>query len=70
MEHVNNTIDDKDLSKNWVNSSRFLFYVSVFCLLAFVVGCSFRLYNQRWKGIGEPNVPESTKYNPTYKTDK
>jgi hypothetical protein len=59
-------IDDKDLSKNWVNSSRFLFFTSVFCLLAFVFGCSYRLYNQRWKGTGEPVVPESTQYNPTY----
>lgn len=60
-------IDDKDLSKNWVNSSRFLFYISVFCLLAFVFGCSFRMWNQRYKGNGDPVIPESTKYNPTYK---
>lgn len=63
-------IDDNDLSKNWVNSSRFIFYVSVFCLLAFVVGCSARLYNQRYKGNGDPKIPESTKYNPTYEAPK
>ncbi len=63
-------IDDKDLSKNWVSSSRFIFYVSVFCLLAFVFGCSYRLYQQRWKGTGNPAVPESTKYNPSYEAPK
>ncbi len=66
MAEINRPIDDKDLSKNWVNSSRFLFYVSVFCLLSFVIGCSTLLYTKRWKGAGEPNVPESSKYTPKY----
>jgi hypothetical protein len=67
MDNNKQQIDEKDLSKNWVSSSRFLFYVTVFCLLAFVVGCSAQLFTHRWKGIGEPTVPDSTKYNPTYK---
>jgi hypothetical protein len=66
MENTNQSNVHQDVSKNWVHSSRFIFYVSVFCFLAFVFGCSYRLYNQRWKGIGEPVVPESTKYNPSY----
>ncbi len=70
MDNKVQPIDEKDLSKNWVNSSRFLFYVTVLCLLAFVIGCSAQLYNHRWKGIGAPNVPESTKYNPTYTAPK
>ncbi len=70
MENVVKPIDDKDLSKSWVSSSRFLFYVTIFCLLAFVVGCSSLLFTKRWKGIGEPDVPKSTQYNPTYTTDK
>jgi hypothetical protein len=60
-------IDDNDLSKSWVTSSRFIFYTSIFCLLAFVFSCSFRLWQQRWKGNPKVNVPESTLYNPTYK---
>ncbi len=64
------TTDEKDLSKNWVTTSRFLFYTTVFCLLAFVAGCSYNLYDHRWKGIGKPAVPESTKYNPVYTAPK
>ncbi len=63
-------IDDKDLAKSWVISSRFIFYVSVFCLLAFVASCSFRLWQQRWTGKPKVNVPESTTYNPSYGTKK
>jgi hypothetical protein len=67
MAQVTHHSDDKDFRKNWVNSSRFLFYVTVLCFLAFVVGCSYRLYKQRWKGKPDVEVPESTQYNPQYK---
>ncbi len=59
--------EQKDFSKNWVNSSRFLFYLQVFCLLAFVGGCSFRMYNQRYKGKPTVEVQSSSKYKPEYK---
>lgn len=69
MEPQNRYIDDKDLSKSWVHSSRFLFYVSVLCFIAFVTGCSYNIYKQRWKG--KPDVEKiqgSTKYSPVYET--
>lgn len=62
--------DERDFSKNWVTSSRFIFYVIIFCLLAFVVGCSFQLYKHRWTGLGNPKVPESTLYSPKYTAPK
>lgn len=68
MEHQNRTIDDKDLSKSWVNSSRFLFYVQVLCIVAFVTGCSYNIYRQRWKGKTEFESQKSTMYNPVYET--
>jgi hypothetical protein len=66
MEDIKRPIDDRDISKSWVNSSRFLFYVQVFCIVAFIAGCSFRLYKQRWKGKYEPEIQKSTMYNPVY----
>lgn len=59
--------EQKDFSKNWVNSSRFLFYLQVFCLLAFIAGCSFRMYNQRYKGKPKVEVQKSSQYKPEYK---
>ncbi|TAF56562.1 MAG: hypothetical protein EAZ62_01000 [Sphingobacteriia bacterium] len=59
--------EQKDFTKNWVNSSRFLFYLQVFCLLAFVLGGCYRLYNQRYKGTPDVEVQSSSKYNPEYK---
>jgi hypothetical protein len=58
---------NKDITKNWVNSSRFLFYLQVFCILAFVLGGCYRLYNQRYKGKPDIEIQSSTKYTPEYK---
>jgi hypothetical protein len=58
---------EKDFTHNWVNSSVFLFYLQVFCIVAFVLGGCYSLYTQRYKGKPEVNVPESTKYDPKYK---
>ena len=58
---------EKDFTKNWVNSSRFLFYLQVFCILAFVLGGCFRMYNQRYKGKPEAEVQGSSKFKPEYK---
>ena len=57
----------KDITSNWVTSSRFLFYVQVFCIAAFLLGGCYKLYTYRYKGKPEVQVPESTLYNPKYK---
>jgi len=63
-----NTIENKnDFSQNWVSSSRFLFYVTIFCILSFVLGGCYKLYQHRYPGKPEVAVPESTLYNPKYK---
>jgi hypothetical protein len=63
-----NTIENKtDFSGNWVSSSRFLFYVQVFCILAFVLGGCYNLYKHSYAGKPDVAVPESTLYNPKYK---
>ena len=63
-----NTIENKrDFSSNWVSSSRFMFYVYIACILAFVLGGCYNLYKHRYKGKPEVAVPESTLYNPKYK---
>lgn len=68
-QHVEHTEEsnEKDFTKNWVNSSRFLFYLQVFCILAFVLGGCYRLYNQRYKGKPDIEIQGSTKYTPEYK---
>ena len=58
---------EKDITKNWVTTSRFLFYLQVFCILSFVLGGCFRMYNQRYKGKPEVEVQSSSKYKPEYK---
>ncbi|MCF6406031.1 hypothetical protein L3C95_24240 [Chitinophaga filiformis] len=66
MEH--NTVENKnDFTGSWVSSSRFLFYVTIFCLLSFVLGGCFNLFKHRYKGKPEVVVPENTLYNPKYK---
>lgn len=65
-QEINET-ENKDFTKNWINSSRFLFYLQVFCLLAFVLGGCYRLYHQRYKGKPDVEVQSSSKYSPEYK---
>ncbi len=66
MEH--NTIENKsDFSANWVSSSRFLFYITIFCLVAFLFAGSCNLYQHRYKGKPDVVVPDNTLYNPKYK---
>jgi hypothetical protein len=57
----------KDITYSWVNSSVFLFYLEVFCIIAFIVGASYGLYSHRYKGKPDVNVPTSTLYTPQYK---
>jgi hypothetical protein len=68
MEHQNKPMDNRDISTSWVNSSRFLFYVTVLCAIAFVTGCSYNIYKQRWKGKPDIEAQKSTMYNPVYET--
>ncbi len=65
MEHtVENT---NDFTRDWVSSSRFLFYVKLACILAFVLGGCYKLFEHRYKGKPKVEVPESTLYEPKYK---
>jgi hypothetical protein len=57
----------KDFTKNWVGSSRFVFYLSVFALVAFIFGGCYKLYEKRYKGKPDVEVQSSTKYTPEYK---
>ena len=65
-------VQDRDFTHNWVSSSSFIFYLSVFCFLAFAFGSCFRLYNRRFENsrVKEPVVQESTMYTPKYSTGK
>jgi len=57
----------KDFAYSWVNSSVFLFYLQVFCIVALVIGGSCALWSHRYKGKPEVNVPANTLYTPQYK---
>jgi hypothetical protein len=57
---------ERDFSRNWVNSSVFLFYLQVFCVVAFVLGGCYGLYQHRYKGKPDVNVPANTQYTPQY----
>jgi len=57
----------KDFAYNWVNSSVFLFYLQVFCVVAFLLGGCYGLYNHRYKGKPDTVVPANTLYTPQYK---
>ena len=58
---------EKDFKYNWVNSSVFLFYLQVFCVIAFTLGGCYSLYAHRYKGKPKVNVPANTYYTPQYK---
>ncbi|NSL90637.1 hypothetical protein [Chitinophaga solisilvae] len=66
MEH--NTVENKnDITRDRVSRSRFMFYVQLFCIVAFMLGGCYNLYKHRYAGKPEVAVPESTLYNPKYK---
>jgi hypothetical protein len=58
---------EKDFGYNWVNSSKFLFYVQLFCILAFILGGCYKLYNKRYTGKPDVEIPDNTLYTPKYK---
>ena len=59
--------DDREFGKNWVTTSRFVFYMQVFAFLAFMAGCSYNVYKQSYKGKPKVEVQESTEFTPKYK---
>jgi hypothetical protein len=56
----------KDINSNWVTSSKFLFYVSVFALLSLVVGNCSKVFSSGFKKPN-PEVQSSSQYKPEYK---
>ena len=58
---------EKDFKYNWVSSSRFLFYVQLFCVVAFLLGGCYNLYQHRYKGKPDIEIQGSTQYTPQYK---
>lgn len=65
-------VQDRDFTHNWVSSSAFIFYLSVFCLLAFFFGSCYRLYNERYTNARPQNIEvnESSLYTPKYSNTK
>jgi hypothetical protein len=59
--------NSKDIKKSWVNTSRFVFYISVTAIIAFLVGASIRLSGETYKGKPDVEVQESSLYTPKYK---
>ena len=57
----------KDIAYSWVDSSVFLFYLELFCIIALVIGMSYGLYVHRYKGKPEVVIPSNTLYTPEYK---
>ena len=64
-EHID--YKERDFSYNWVNSSRFLFYLQVLCVVMLVIGMCYNLYTNRYKGKPDVQVPTNTLYTPQYK---
>jgi hypothetical protein len=56
----------KDINSNWVTSSKFLFYVSIFAILSLVVGNCAKVFSSGFKKPN-PEVQTSSQYKPEYK---
>ena len=65
-QEIQETSTNKDIAKNWVSSSKFIFYISVIALLALGLGNCAQLFNSRYK---KPTVEVNTssQYKPEYK---
>ena len=64
---VHHQPDDREFGRNWVTSSRFMFYMQVFAFLAFVTGCSYNVYKSTYTGKPKVEVQESSQFTPKYK---
>ena len=63
-----NTVENKnDITLDKVSRSRWLFYVQLFCAIAFLLGGCYNLYKHKYEGKPDVKVQESTLYNPKYK---
>ena len=67
QQNTTETVEKNDFGRNWVISSRFLFHIQLFAIVAFVLGGCYGLYSMRYKGKPKVEVPESTLYTPKYK---
>ncbi|MCO5240529.1 MAG: hypothetical protein M9904_10775 [Chitinophagaceae bacterium] len=67
MEQEVISTPSNDFTRSWVKSSRFLFYMQVVALSAFLIGGSYALYKHSYKGKPHVTVPENTLYTPKYK---
>ena len=67
QEHTHEEETNLDFTKSWVNSSKFIFYLSVICILGGLFGNSLRLYQARYKGHPDVEIQSSTQYKPEYK---
>jgi hypothetical protein len=67
MAYETNETSEKDIKTNWISSSRFLFYLHVFCILAFILGGCYKLYDHRYRGKPDVEVQKSSQYTPEYK---
>jgi hypothetical protein len=65
-------VQDRDFTHSWVSSSAFLFYLSVFCFVAFAFGSCLKLYTKKFDHSKPQNVvvQESSQYTPKYSTPK
>lgn len=57
---------EKDINHNWVTSSRFILYVSIFAVLSLVLGNCTKLFTSGFKKT-TPDVQTSSQYKPEYK---
>ena len=57
----------RDFAWSWVRSSKFLFYMQMVALTAFLIGGSYALYKHHYKGKPSLEVPGNTLYTPQYK---
>lgn len=58
---------ESDVRYNWVSSSRFLLYLSLFATIIFLLATCVKLFNNRYKGKPDIEIQSSTKYTPEYK---
>jgi hypothetical protein len=65
-QEIQEIASNKDIAKNWVSSSKFIFYVTVFALLALGLGNCAQLFNSRYKKT-TVEVNPSSQYKPEYK---
>lgn len=59
-------LKEQDISYNKVSSSRLVFYLALFSMLAFVVGCTSHLYHERYKGKPDVEINPASLYTPKY----